>query len=398
LGSGAFSLVFPGINETDGREVAIKRIEKLRLPRPEDKREITNLLDLTDCEQVVRYLSFFEDKYFCYVVLELMEGNLDEYFDGPFDNEKSMLLCQDAVQGLTFLHGQNIFHRDIKPSNILFKTHPKLCLKIADFGLSRRTDSTSTTVYGTNVGTRCWIAPEVLKSVEDHSKSSDIFACGLVIHYILSVKRHPFAPADCAGKGELQINNETESNVINDKMEGLDNSLCAEATDLIKTMLESDESKRPDADKALVHPFFWSKKKKMEVLTAVGNQPEFECPRSKRLSSVTAVETNLEASFSIIVKFATWDDKGNKHMPDIYTEMKKKRKYKTNSVVELVRLIRNAITHVSQDKRPPTIRKQLLEDFVFLDYFPNLVMEVFKAVINDGWDQTRDEIKYAINK
>jgi serine/threonine protein kinase len=269
-------------------------------------------------------------------------------------------------------------------------------LKIADFGLSRRIDNTATTVYGTNAGTRCWIAPEVLKSPKDHSKSSDVFACGLVLHYILSVKRHPFAPDDRANKSISQIT-ETENNIMGDKMEGWDNSLCPEAAQLIKKMLSSDDSGRPGADEALSHPLFWSEKKKIDLLIAVGNQPEFECPRAKRPPPLTAVETDLETSFSTIVKYVTWNDPRYVHMPAIYTEMTKKRKYKTNSVVELVRFIRNAIAHVSSDKRPTPIRKQLLEDFVFLDYFPNLVIEVFKAVTTHGWDQAREEIKYAKN-
>ena len=44
-------------------------------------------------------------------------------------------LCKDIITGLEFLHEQNIFHRDLKPQNILYKEHPKLCLKYADFGL-----------------------------------------------------------------------------------------------------------------------------------------------------------------------------------------------------------------------------------------------------------------------
>jgi serine/threonine protein kinase len=270
-------------------------------------------------------------------------------------------------------------------------------LKIADFGLSRCIDSTgSTSAYGSNVGTRSWIAPEVLKSTNDHSKSSDVFACGLVLHYILSVKRHPFAPDDRANKSVSQIT-ETENNIMGGIMEGWDNSLCPEAAEIIKKMLSSDDRRRPGADEALSHPLFWSKKKKIDLLIAVGNQPEFECPRAKRPIVLTAVETDLETSFSTTFKKVTWNHPRYVHMPDIYAEMKKKRKYETKSVVELVRFIRNAIAYVSINKRPTPIRKQLLEDFVLLEYFPNLVMEVLKAVTTHGWDQTRDEIKYALN-
>ncbi|XP_031548869.1 uncharacterized protein LOC116286486 [Actinia tenebrosa] len=404
LASGSFGFVFAGINEKDGREVAIKRIEKLRLQRPEDQREISNLTALADCEQVVRYLSFYDDDHFSYVILELMEGNLEEYFDSCiFDLEKLIGLCLDVVKGLKYLHDNDVLHRDLKPSNILYKTHPKLCLKIADFGLSRRMDSTgSFSVYSTNVGTKCWIAPEVLKSSKDYSKPSDIFSCGLLLHYILTVKKHPFAAAAVEGSKPVSLlqTHETQSNVINNKMEGWDDSICPEARHLVKKMLDVDVIRRPTATDTSDHPLFWPKKKKIDLLSSVANQPEFECPRAKRPLPLTEIEADFDSIFSVIVVHPTWDDPAYLHMPVIYAEMMKKRKtpYDTSSVIGLVRFMRNAISHVSEDKRPTPIRKQLLEDFVFLEYFPNLAIEVFEAVTKHKWDQTREEIKYAMNK
>ena len=76
IAGGSFGLIFAGINEKDGREVAVKRIEKLRMKRPEDRREIKNLTALADCEQVVRYISVFEDGDFSYIVLELMSREI----------------------------------------------------------------------------------------------------------------------------------------------------------------------------------------------------------------------------------------------------------------------------------------------------------------------------------
>ena len=147
---------------------------------------------------------------------------------------------------LQFLHEQKILHRDLKPQNILYKVHPKLCLKIADFGLSRTVDSECTTVYGTLAGTRWWIAPEVLRCKKhgvdpiSFAQTSDVFSCGIPLHYILSARKHPFNPADCASKNELQVSHETEANIMNDKMDGWDNSLCPEATHLVKKMLENN--------------------------------------------------------------------------------------------------------------------------------------------------------------
>jgi serine/threonine protein kinase/ankyrin repeat protein len=404
IGSGSFGDIFAGINEKDGREVAVKCIKKSRMPRPQDRREIETLTALADCEQVVRYISFLEDKEYSYIVLELMEGNLEEYLHGSkMDDTQATLLCKDVVMGLEFLHGQNILHRDLKPANILYKVRPKTCLKIADFGLSHNIDSASTTVYGTVAGTRCWIAPEVLTSKPNSvdkdrfARASDMFSCGLLLHYILSGQKHPFSPPDYASKNALQVCAETDGNMIKGTMEGWDESLPPEATHLVKRLLESNEKDRPSAEEALEHPLFWSKEKKVDFLKAVGNQEEFECPRSKRTLSLTLVETDLEKNFGIIVKHGSWTSPGYRNTHGIHKEMikgKGRKNYATSSAVELVRFMRNAYEHF----RDKTFKKKLFNNFVFFDDFPDLVMEVYKAVTTHGWDKTRNDVKFAMNK
>ena len=154
IGSGAFGFVYTGIGESDGREVAVKRIELQRLDRPEDKREVENLLKLKDCEQVVKYHSYFKDEDFLYILLELMEGNLEEL---SCPESSQVDLCRDVLSGLSFLHANNVLHRDIKPGNILYKFKPKgkLCLKLADFGLSSKAPLNATrTVINSKTGTR----------------------------------------------------------------------------------------------------------------------------------------------------------------------------------------------------------------------------------------------------
>ena len=398
IGSGSFGDIFAGINKEDGREVAVKRVVKSRLiRRPEDRREIENLVALADSEHVVRYISFFEDEDFSYIVLELMEGNLEEFFDkSTVDTAEITHLCKDVVMGLQFLHERKIVHRDLKPQNILYKIHPKLCLKIADFGLSRAIDETAfSTIYD---GTRCWMAPEVFKPKPDsvgknhYVTESDVFSCGLLLHYILSGKKHPFSPT-------LQISQETVvDNVKNGKMEGWDESLYPEATHLIKRMLESNENDRPSAAEASEHPLFWSNKEKVDFLEVVGNQKEFTCPRSKRHpSSLTQVEQDLEKCFRIIVKHKNWDSSTD--MNKIYHEMKRRRKYKTSSAVELVRFIRNTYEHYRDNTfaTPKPIEQMLFDDFVFLKCFPDLVIEVYKPVTTYGWDKARDDIKCFLN-
>ena len=402
VGTGSFGSVFAGINTRDSEEVAVKRMDKSRLKPREVKREIENLVRLRS-DHVVRYISSFEDKFFLFVVLELMEGNLREFFDGNIiDTAEAIRFCKDVVMGVQFIHNEGILHRDLKPENILYTAHQQRHLKIADFGLSRD-DDTSKSMTRTLHGTRCWMAPEVLTPVPNSDEksrfvaASDVYPCGLLLHYILSQK-HPFAPKNCTS--EFQVPHKTEANIMNGKMEGWDKSLCPEATHLIKRMLiKSNENDRPSAAEALQHPFFWSNKEKVDFLEVVGNQKEFACPRSKRHhhSSLTQVEQDLEKRFSIVVKHKDWSS-----LPDmnkLYCEMKRRRKYKTSSAVELVRFIRNTYVHY-QDNTFPTpkpIEQMLFDDFVFLKCFPNLVIEIYKPVTTHDWDKKRDDIKCFLN-
>ena len=91
---------------------------------------------LKDCEQVVKYQTFHRDEHFLYIILELMDGSLDELV---CLEEYHLDLCTDVVSGIAFLHNNGVILRDIKPWNILYKEQPdRIHLKLADFGLSKK--------------------------------------------------------------------------------------------------------------------------------------------------------------------------------------------------------------------------------------------------------------------
>ena len=413
IGTGSFGDVFAGISAKDGREVAVKRILKSNLMQAEDQREIKKLTALADCEEIVSYICFKEDKTFSYIVLELMEGNLQDYLRGfQIKDTQATLMCKDVVNGLNFLHKKEIVHCDLKPQNILYKLHPETRLKIADFGLSRDIHSISSSSHGIR-GTRCWIAPEVFKTKNNDGKvlldvRSDVFSCGLLLHYILSEQKHPFEPVDCANKGDPEIDNETETNIMNDKKKRWNNSLHPEASHLLKRMLERNVNDRPTAEEAKNHPLFWSNKKKIDFLKAVANQKEIGRPRAKSKLPhgttklpLTQVESDLDNGFGAVFKHSSWDSSKYKNMPDIYTAMTTGRgrsSYDTSSAVELVRFIRNVYEHYKENTFNTTvgIEEMLFKDVVFLKYFPGLVIEIYKAVTTHGWDKRRGDIESAM--
>ena len=113
IGSGAFSKVFAAINVKDGREVALKRTDTYRLKTRQDDREVHNLVQLAGCPHVVRYISFTKETDFSWIVLELMEGTLNDLLLQGISQDFLPTLCKDFLLGVTYLHCNNILHRDL---------------------------------------------------------------------------------------------------------------------------------------------------------------------------------------------------------------------------------------------------------------------------------------------
>ena len=396
IGEGSFSVVFPGVNGNDGREVALKRLEKVRL---EEKgvvleREIKCLQELSNCPMVVNYITCTSDANFEYIVLELMEGSLDAYLQCDQECEEAFTICLSIASGIEFLHKKGVLHRDLKPQNILYKTNPGFSVKISDFGLSKilqtsQTRGESVSVMHSKAGTRCWMAPELLgKRPQNHSEASDIFSCGLLFHYVLSKKKHPFNLT--SGEAFMKNTQQTEKNILKNKI-CFCPSLSPEASDLLKNILSPESKKRPAASSLQHFPFFWDDRKKIEFLKSVGNQPEFEEPRQKLTRQLTGVEKKLESFYSKKRAWVTncWGTV-IKEIYDDVTSGYSRRTYDTKSAVELVRFIRNSHVHV-YSLSSQSNKELLLEKFVFLKRFPFLVTETYKAVkTSDKWKTRKD--------
>ena len=300
IGEGTFSCVFPAINKMDGREVALKRLEKARLAKKGNmlEREVKCLLKLSSCPYVVNYIACTRDSNFEYIVVELMEGSLDKYLSSTEGCSQASTICSQIALGMKFLHKSNVLHRDLKPQNTLYRTNPEFIVKICDFGLSKflqQTSNDSNSAMHSKAGTRCWMAPELLaQNHEGHTKATDIYSCGLLFHYVMSGKKHPFN-----GSGESITSNydEIEENIKSNKM-FLFFHLSSEAVYLITEMLSKYPERRPTASSLLNFPFFWDDRAKVNFLQSVGDQREFKEPRLLLRRQLSGVERDLETFFS----------------------------------------------------------------------------------------------------
>ena len=100
------------------------------------------------------------------------------------------------MEGLKYLHENNIIHRDIKPENIILDKEG-YC-RLTDMGVARYWKAENS--HETS-GTPGYMAPEVLLR-QNHSFCVDYFAVG-VIAYELAVGKRPYL-----GKDRKQIRDE----------------------------------------------------------------------------------------------------------------------------------------------------------------------------------------------
>jgi serine/threonine protein kinase len=135
---------------------------------------------------------------------------------GRVDENTIKYFISQILDGLAYLHSQNIVHRDMKADNILVDLEGTC--KISDFGISKRSsmsslfsvqNSTGLTdillfpddIYNDNVemsmqGTIFWMAPEVVHNQKrGYSAKADIWSLGCIM-IELAAGRRPWSDED----------------------------------------------------------------------------------------------------------------------------------------------------------------------------------------------------------
>lgn len=104
--------------------------------------------------------------------------------------KQAKAFARGLLEAVAELHAAETIHRDIKPANIMLRDGDWARPVLIDFGLARSLSDATFTRYPARVGSLLWMSPEQL-SAERARKASDIWACGVVLHSIISGD-HPF--------------------------------------------------------------------------------------------------------------------------------------------------------------------------------------------------------------
>ncbi|XP_031415279.1 serine/threonine-protein kinase 17A [Clupea harengus] len=252
LGRGKFGVVRRCVEKHTGTEFAAKFVRKRR--RGQDcRREViheVSMLELTSsCSRVINLHEVYETPSEMVLLLEYASGG--DLFEqcvaehtGAFSQEEVKVLMRQILEGVGFLHSNNIVHLDLKPQNLLLtSTNPLGDIKIVDFGLSRvvRENQELREIMGTPE----YVAPETL-NYEPITTATDMWSIG-VLTYVMLTGISPFLGED---KQETFLNiSQVNVSYTEEELEALDPSAIC----FIQAVLLKDPRARLSAEECLRH-------------------------------------------------------------------------------------------------------------------------------------------------
>lgn len=131
------------------------------------------------------------------LVMDLVSGGqtlekvLQRSHPGGLPLVPALQLFLTIVQGVEYLHGKGIVHGDVKPDNVLVEGHHRdpstWTARVTDFGtVALIAHPVSIGGRSAVVATPRYASPEHLLGVDRVDARSDIYALGLVLHFLLT--------------------------------------------------------------------------------------------------------------------------------------------------------------------------------------------------------------------
>ena len=250
LGRGGFARCYEIKDLDTGKIFAIKVVDKFILARAGMTQKLNNEIDIhrsMNHKNIVKFESHFENGQYAYIVLELCPNQtLREMLKRKkqFQEIEARYFMAQLIEGIKYIHDQEVVHRDIKLDNLFIGKD--MNLKIGDFGLAVRMSFIGQR-RRTICGTPNYIAPEVLNArINGYSYECDLWSMGVVL-YAMLVGKTPFETKKLES---TYTKIKSRDYFVPDKA-----GVSSEAKDLISALLTLNPVKRPSLDTILSHPF-----------------------------------------------------------------------------------------------------------------------------------------------
>lgn len=228
IGGGGTGTIISGVEESLGREVAIKILK----PTLKDKRKSVErfIREARATAQIehpnivpVHEIGIFQDAGIYFTMKKVKGQTLREIIDNlkkqnpeyvkNYPRNRLLEIFISVCQGIAFAHSKGIIHRDLKPENVMVGDFGEVL--VMDWGLVKylhdntpdhkddskenpenTTDNnlvTNLTISGSISGTPLYMAPEqALGNSAAIDRKSDLYSLGVILYSILTLAQSPF--------------------------------------------------------------------------------------------------------------------------------------------------------------------------------------------------------------